>query len=192
MWVCVCVGGAQLVIISVSDAHRHTRTTRVQTWCRLSENIMSLKWFLLLYHCLRHLCVSLRTEGLICVISCSNHTGVTLGLIDMQWDIPTLATNISVCPASKQHHPPALSEHRMHQRKHVHVHPPKCHLNTASDTSLTKNSRCLFVTCKLSKYNSSEMGTETAPVPLIVQRQQNKCELMKENIFQRWKKYVSE
>lgn len=55
------------------------------------------------------LCLSLWSEGLICVISCSNRTGVTQGLIDMQWDNPTSATNISVCPASKPHHPPALS-----------------------------------------------------------------------------------
>lgn len=51
-----------------------------------------LKLSLLLYHPL-HLpsrCASQKAEGLTCVVSCSNHSGLTPGLIDMHQDNPHL------------------------------------------------------------------------------------------------------
>jgi len=89
-----------------------------------------LKLSLFLYHPLHllSLCASLGVEGLICVISCSNHRGVTRGLIDMRWDKPTSATNISVCPASKQH---ILLPHTLlhnHQRGNAHTSSAKLYL----------------------------------------------------------------
>lgn len=63
--------------------------------------LLFLKLSLFLYQP-HPLCVSPGFEGLMCVVSCSNHRGVTRRLIHMQWDKPTSATNISVWPASKQ------------------------------------------------------------------------------------------
>ena len=90
---------------SSEDTHTHTRG---QTCSRLPENITTLSRSLLLYHPL-HLILSVSLSGLkgwFMSFSWSNHTGVTRRLIDMQWDNPTSATNITVCPASKQHHQP--------------------------------------------------------------------------------------
>lgn len=119
------VWGAQLVMGFSSRKVTHT--------CKQCTDMLKIIWehrasllLLLLYHLLHFplsLSVSLKAEGLICVISCSNHTGVTWELIDMQWDNPTSASNISVCPASKQHHLPALSEHTC--TTNIQIHTPR-------------------------------------------------------------------
>lgn len=77
---------------------------------------------------------SLWAVELICVISGCNHTRLTPGLIDMHRDSPSSSTNISVWPASRQHHLPAHSQHTCPITAYGHTNPAVAawHLNIKS------------------------------------------------------------